>query len=148
MNYSDYASLYIGVKQGSNKHKLIVNRYNNISPLPRGYKVKYTDNWCATFVSFILYSCSCKYNIYECGAERMRQKAKKLKLLISDNTKGKKNDVIFYDWNHDHWCDHVGIIQRVTSKNYYVIEGNKNKQVGIRIISKKSKSIFSIAHLK
>lgn len=145
MTYSDYAMLFIGTKQGSTKHKLIVNRYNEIRPLPRGYKVKYTDNWCATFVSFILVSCGCKKKIFECGAERMRQKAKKY--LLEDNTKGKANDIIFYDWNNNKWCDHVGIIYKVDKKYYYVVEGNKNKRVETRTISKNSKSIFSVAHL-
>lgn len=145
MTYSDYAMLFIGTKQGSTKHKLIVNRYNEIRPLPRGYKVKYTDNWCATFVSFILVSCGCKKKIFECGAERMRQKAKKY--LLEDNTRGKANDIIFYDWDSNKWCDHVGIIYKVDKKYYYVVEGNKNKRVETRTISKNSKSIFSVAHL-
>lgn len=145
MTYSDYASLFIGVKQGSTKHKLIVNRYNDIKPLPRGYKVKYSDAWCATFTSFILVSCGCKRKVYECSVERMRKKCNRY--LISDNIKGKTNDLIFYDWNNDTWCDHVGIIYKVDSKNYYVIEGNKDKRVGTRTISKKSKYIYSIARL-
>ena len=42
---------YVGVKEGSAKHKYIIDTYNKIVPLPSGYKVKYTDAWCATFVS-------------------------------------------------------------------------------------------------
>lgn len=146
MIYSDYAKLFVGVKQGSTKHKKIVDSYNTIKPLPRGYRVKYTDNWCATFVSFVLNSCKCKCKVYECGAERMRKKCKKY--LLDDLTDGKVNDIIFYDWNHDKWCDHVGIISSVSKTNYTIIEGNKDRKVGIRIIPKKSKSIFSIARLK
>lgn len=146
IDFSKMASNYIGVKQGSTKHKYIVDHYNMIKPLPRGYKVKYTDNWCATFVSFILWLCGYQKNVFECGAERMRKKMKKY--IIKDNTNGKVNDVIFYDWNHDKWCDHVGIISEVTKTSYKVIEGNKDKKVGVRVISKKSPSIFSVAHLK
>lgn len=145
MTYSEYAKQFIGVKQGSTKHKAIINTYNLIRPLPRGYRVKYTDNWCATFVSYILYMCKCKRKAYECGAERMRKKCKKY--LLDDLTKGKPDDIIFYDWNNDKWCDHVGIISEVTKTSYKVIEGNKDKKVGIRIINKKSKSIQSIARL-
>lgn len=144
--YSEYASLFIGVKQGSKKHKQIIDSYNTIKPLPRGYKVKYTDNWCATFVSFILYKCNYKKNVFECGADRMRQKMKKY--IIEDNSKGKQNDIIFYDWDDNTWSDHVGIISKVEKTCYYVIEGNKDKKVGIRKISKKSNSIQAIAHLK
>lgn len=148
MTYSDYALQFVGVRQGSTKHKYIVNTYNGIKPLPRGYKVKYTDNWCATFVSFVLKKCGCKKNVFECGAQRMKAKCDKLKLTIDDNSKGKSNDIIFYDWNGDKWSDHVGIIYKVDKSNYYVVEGNKNKRVETRKISKKSKSIEAIAHIK
>lgn len=143
---SKIALLYVGVKQGSKKHKYIIDIYNTIKPLPRGYKVKYSDSWCAAFTSFILFTCGCSKNIFECSAERMRKKMKKY--LIEDNTKGSVNDVIFYDWNNDAWCDHVGIISKVSKTSYTVVEGNKDKKVGVRVINKKSKSIFSIAHLK
>lgn len=145
MTYSEYANLFIGVKQGSKKHKQIVDGYNEIKPLPRGYKVKYSDSWCATFVSYILYKCDCKKKVFECSAQRMLTKCKKY--VIDDNTKGKENDIIFYDWNNDKWCDHVGIIASSDGKRYKVIEGNKDKKVGVRLISKKSSTIRAIAHI-
>lgn len=147
MQYADYASLYVGTKQGSTKHKLIVNRYNQIKPLPRGYKVTYSDSWCATFVSFVLASCGCKKDVFECSANRMREKFKKKKLLLSKDDTPKKNDIIFYDWNNDKWSDHVGIISKVTKTSYIVIEGNKDKKVGVRTILKKSKSVQAIGRV-
>lgn len=148
MTYSDYALQFVGVRQGSTKHKYIVNNYNMIKPLPRGYRVKYTDNWCATFVSFVLKKCRCKKDVYECGAQRMKSKCDKLNLTLEDTTKGKANDVIFYDWNGDQWSDHVGIIYKSDKSYYYVVEGNKNRRVETRRISKKSKSIEAIARVK
>ena len=148
MTYSEYALTFVGTRQGSARHKKIVDYYNTIKPLPRGYKVRYTDNWCATFASAILKKCGFKKNVYECGAERMKKKCDNLKLTIEDNTKGKTNDLIFYDWNHDQWGDHVGIIYKVDKSNYYVVEGNKNRRVETRKISKKSKSIEGIARIK
>lgn len=141
-NIVHYASSFIGVKQGTRRHKLIVDRYNQITPLPRGYKVSYKDNWCATFVSFVLYSCGLKKDLFECGANRMRDKFKGL-----DAEKPKAGDIIFYDWDCNGWSDHVGIIRDVSKASYTVIEGNKQKQVGVRVISKKSKSIQMIAHI-
>ena len=148
MTYSEYALQFVGVKQGSTRHKRLVDDYNMIKPLPRGYRVKYSDNWCATFVSFILKRCGCKKNVFECGAQRMRAKCIKLKLMLDDITKGKANDIIFYDWNGDAWTDHVGIIYKSDKSYYYVVEGNKNKRVETRKISKKSKSIEGIARIK
>lgn len=144
MNYANFANLYVGVRQGSKKHKQIVDTYNSINPLPRGYKVTYTDSWCATFASFVLFSCKCKKKVFECSAERMRKKCKK---YFIDSKEAKKNDLIFYDWNNDKWSDHVGIIYQTTPKYFFVIEGNKDKKVGIRKIKRNSTSIFSIARV-
>lgn len=148
MTYAEYALQFVGVRQGSTKHKYIVNNYNMIKPLPRGYRVKYTDNWCATFVSFVLKKCGAKKNVFECGAQRMKAKCDRLKLTLEDASNGKANDVIFYDWNGDQWSDHVGIIYKSDKSYYYVVEGNKNKRVETRRISKKSKSIEGIARIK
>lgn len=148
MTFSKYAQLYIGVKQGSKKHKFIVDFYNTIKPLPRGYRVKYTDNWCATFVSFVLKSCGVTKDVFECGAQKMYDKFKSNKLIIKDKTKGKTNDIIFYDWQNNNWIDHVGIISKVTTSNYLVIEGNKSKQVGTRTIKRDSDLITGIGRIK
>lgn len=148
MKYSDYAKIFIGVVQGSTKHKHIINEYNKIKPLPRSYRVKINDNWCATFVSFVLKSCGVKKNVFECGAQRMCDRFKKFKLLISDTTKGQKDDIIFYDWQCNGWIDHVGIIYRVTKDSYVVIEGNKNKKVATRTIKKTDKHISAIGRIK
>lgn len=145
MTYSEKAGQYIGVRQGSKKHKHIIDTYNQITPLPRGYRVTYTDNWCATFVSFVLKICKCRKKVFECSAQRMMLKCKKY--LIDDNTKGCVNDIIFYDWDSNNWCDHVGIISNTDGRYYKVIEGNKDKKVGVRIISKKSRDIYAIARL-
>ena len=48
---SEIALSYLGAKQGETKHLEILKTYNSNKPLPRGYVVKSTDNWCATFVS-------------------------------------------------------------------------------------------------
>lgn len=145
---SDYAYKFIGVKQGTPRHKLIINAYNSeIKPLPRSYKVKYTDNWCATFVSLCLKRCGCSQNYYECSAHRMMQKFKKAGKILKSKTEGKKDDIIFYDWDGKGWIDHVGIIYQVTKTQYKVIEGNKSRAVGMRAISKNSKYISCIARL-
>lgn len=142
---ADYATRFIGIKEGSPDFKKIIDGYNKeIKPLPRSYKVKYNDNWCATFVSLVLKRCGCSINLYECSAQRMKEKFVKNKLLLSDIKAGQKDDIIFYDWNDNNWCDHVGIIARTTSKNYVVIEGNKNNAVGQRTIAKTDKSIAAI----
>lgn len=147
MTYSEIAKQYIGVKQGSKKHKEIVDYYNNIKPLPQGYKMKYTDSWCACFVTVILDKGNGIDIPYECSCRRMLDLCKKKKQTLKDKTQGKPNDIIFYDWRNDGTVDHVGIIDSISDNSYYVIEGNKSRQVGMRQIAKKSNEIEAVARI-
>lgn len=49
----NHAKSYLGTVQGDVKHKEIIDKYNAIAPLPVGYRMKYTDDWCAAFVTVI-----------------------------------------------------------------------------------------------
>ena len=42
-----------GIKEGSAEHAALMESYNMIEPLPRGYKMTLKDAWCAAFVSAI-----------------------------------------------------------------------------------------------
>lgn len=142
-SYSGYALNYVGTRQFSGKHRQIVDGYNHIVPLPRGYRVRYTDAWCGTFVSYVLKQCGCTKNVYECSANRMRQMCKPYQ--VKD---GQTDDLIFYDWNKDSVSDHVGIICSVSKDGIYkVVEGNKSHGVGIRYIKKNSGNIQMIARV-
>lgn len=147
MNYASFATEYIGVHEGSYKHHYIIDEYNKIKPLPRGYKVKYTDSWCATFVSFVLLKCNAKHSIYECSCDEMYKKAKKYGDVLSKNVTLKSNDIIFYNWDNNGTIDHVGIIASVSGNNLRVIEGNKNDAVGVRIINRNSKSVYGFVRV-
>lgn len=46
----DIAKSYIGTQQGDARHKALINQYNAVKPLPVGYLVKVSDDWCAAFV--------------------------------------------------------------------------------------------------
>lgn len=141
MNYKDFALQFVGVKQGSTKHKQIIDGYNNgVRPLPRSYRVTYNDSWCATFVSYVLLSCGAINAPYECSCYYMNKKANENKQIVKTP---KVNDVVIYDWNNNGTLDHVGIITNINGDTLTVVEGNKTKQVGIRTISKKSNEIHS-----
>ncbi len=49
----EQAKAWLGYKESNGTHKTIIDVYNSHKPLARGYKVKYTDAWCATFVSAV-----------------------------------------------------------------------------------------------
>lgn len=136
------AKSYIGYSESSGKHRQIIDIYNSKSPLPRNYKVTYTDAWCATFVSacaikanmanIIPRECSCYYQVEQ--FQRMERWCE------NDGYIPKSGDIIYYDWqdsgngNNTGVPDHVGIVEYVSDGVITVIEGNKNDSVERRYI--------------
>lgn len=143
------AKSYIGKKEGGVEHKFIIDTYNTIKPLPRGYKVKYTDDWCATFVSAMAVLCGITEIIpleCSCGEQIKILQAKKA-WVENDAYVPTAGDIIYYDWQDSGigdnvgWADHVGIVESVTSKKIRVIEGNRNNGVDYREIAINGKNI-------
>ncbi len=139
------ATKFLGAAQGSAKHKQIIDGYNQISPLPRGHKMGYSEAWCAATVSAIAYWCDMLDIIpAECSCSRMIAKLKKLgEWQESDSYKPLVGDLIFYDWqdganyaatDNTGAPDHVGIVERCDGKTITVIEGNKSGRVGRRVL--------------
>lgn len=139
----DVARSWIGCKESDGSHKKIIDVYNSHKPLARGYAMKYTDAWCATFVS----ACAIKAGVTdiiptECGCEPMVNLFKNLgEWVENDAYVPSAGDVIFYDWDdsgsgdNTGWTDHVGIVESCDGKNIVVIEGNMNDSVGRRTIA-------------
>ena len=128
----EQARAWLGNKEGSAGHKAIIDIYNAHKPLARGYKVKYTDSWCATFVSAVAIKLGYTDIIHtECGCGKMIELFKKLGAWIeNENRTPNPGDVIFYDWQDNGRGDntgnpdHVGIVEKVTNGKIIVIEGN------------------------
>lgn len=136
------AQAWIGCKEADGSHKKIIDLYNNHKPLARGYKVKYTDSWCAVFVSAVAIKCGYTEIIpTECGCGQMIELFKDIgEWQENDAYKPSAGDVIFYDWddsgNGDNtgWPEHVGIVEKVSGNTIIVIEGNKGDAVARREI--------------
>lgn len=144
--FSQFALDFVGTKQGDKRHKQIIDGYNNnCKPLPRGYKVKYTDNWCATFVSYVMLMCKAINPPLECSCYYMNKLATTNKQIVKTP---KINDLIIYDWSNNGTLDHVGIIYKIVDNMLYVVEGNKSRQVGTRIIDKSNKEIECFIRVK
>lgn len=146
MELGKYALNFVGIRQGTKQHHNIIDAYNNgIKPLPRGYRVRYNDEWCATFVSMVMLKCGVKNAPYECSVYYMWKKAQQQK----QTTKTPHvNDLIIYDWGNNGTLDHVGIIYKIVGNTLYVVEGNRSRQVGTRVISKTSNEIEGYIHVK
>ena len=136
------AKAWLGCKESDGSHKKIIDIYNNHRPLARGYKVKHTDAWCATFVSACAIKCGYTDMIpTECGCDEMIKLFKKLNSWVeNDSYIPKPGDIIFYDWQDNGIgdnigaADHVGIVENVINNVIVVIEGNKNNAVERREI--------------
>lgn len=143
------AKKYLGYKESDGSHRAIVDRYNAHKPLARGYKVRYTDAWCATFVSAVAIELGLTDIMpTECGCGQMIQLYYALgRWKESDSYKPEPGDIIMYDWDDNGtgddtgWPEHVGIVTAVTGNSMTVIEGNYNNAVGYRILKINGKYI-------
>lgn len=134
-SFIDYCMSFCGVKEGTNNHHVIVDAYNKITPLPRGYKAKYTDSWCAIFISAMAkMSDNLNQVTAECSAEKHRIKLAKKATVIEKKKDVQVGDIVYYDFDYNTTADHVGAVCEVQSDYFLVIEGNKSDAVGIRTV--------------
>lgn len=136
------ARAWIGCREADGSHKKIIDLYNSHKPLARGYKVKYTDAWCATFVS----ACAIKTGMTniiptECGCGEMIKLFKKLGEWDENDARvPRSGDIIFYDWQDSGSGDnigepdHVGIVESVSGNIITAIEGNYSDSVKRRTL--------------
>lgn len=134
------AKKYLGCKESDGSFKKIIDTYNGHKPLARGYAVRYTDEWCATFVSAIAILCGYTDIIpTECSCSKMIELHKKLgQWKESDSYVPSAGDIIMYDWQdsgageNTGAPDHVGIVASVSGNIMQIIEGNKSEAVAYR----------------
>lgn len=139
----NYLIQYLGIKEGSAEHKVILAVFND-SGLCTRYKMTVNDAWCATGVSaaFIATGLSGIFPCVECSCENMITLAKKAGIWVeNDAYVPSTGDVILYDWDDSGsgdctgWSDHVGIVVSVSGSTIKVIECNKSNTVGYRSIA-------------
>ena len=137
----DVMRSWIGFSEANGKYKQIIDIYNSKKPLPVGYKVKYTDEWCDTCVSAAAIKAGCDdLTGRECGVERHVQIFKKKGIWKEDGRiTPKAGWIIVYNWNdstqpNDGSGDHIGYVEKVSGGKITVIEGNKGEKVARRVI--------------
>ena len=148
-NVIKQAKSWLGYKESNGTHKKIIDVYNAHKPLARGYKVKYTDEWCATFVSAVAIKLGYTDIIpTECSCQKMIELLKAKGCWVeNENRTPNVADIIFYDWDDNGkgdckgFADHVGIVEKVSKKTITVIEGNYNEAVKRRKIAVNDKYI-------
>lgn len=150
--FVEKAKSYLGVKEGTYQHKGIITTYNlygkSHGGLPRGYEVKMTDSWCATFVSTVVIDTGNTDLIpIECGCPQMINLADKMGIWVEDeNVAPKPGWIVLYDWNDgDDYADtnnrgvadHIGIVVSVDTakRTFTVVEGNYQDSVKERTVA-------------
>ena len=130
------AANLVGTSTGSAAHQRMVEDYNSVKPLPVGYAVKNTDDWCDVFVTVVFQREGLSYLVgRECGVERHIQIFKKLGIWNEDGTTTPQSgDIITFNWDkdtqqNDGWADHIGIVERVENGWIHTIEGNSSNGV-------------------
>lgn len=131
---------WIGKKESNGSHHVIIDIYNQIKPLPMGWKMTYSAAWCAATVSAAFHKAG--YDAIfpaECGCGRMIDKAKQMGIWKeSDSYVPSPGDCIMYDWDdganyakYDNTGapDHVGMVESVSGKTITIIEGNMGSRV-------------------
>ncbi|WP_295505727.1 GBS Bsp-like repeat-containing protein [uncultured Streptococcus sp.] len=130
------AAAMVGVRGGSAEHQRLVNDYNSVRPLPVGYAVKNTDDWCDIFTTVIFQREGLSDLIgRECGVERHIHIFQRLGIWNEDgNSTPSAGDIITFNWDkdtqqNDGWADHIGIVEKVENGIIHTIEGNSNNIV-------------------
>lgn len=135
----DKARSFMGAKKGSAAHRAIIDAYNSYPDLPlRGgkpYKVTYTDNWCAAFVSAVGIALNLAGIMpVECSCTAMIELYRAKGRWVEDDAYVPRlGDVIMYYWgdgkdyaatDQTHSPNHVGIVTKVEGSILTVTEGN------------------------
>ena len=139
----EQAKAWLGKNEADGSHREIIDVYNAHKPLARGYAVKYTDAWCATFVSAVAIKVGYTDIMpTECSCPKMIELYKNLGAWDENDARiPNPGEIIFYDWDVSGSGDtrgdseHVGIVEKVEGNTITVIEGNYSDSVKRRTIS-------------
>lgn len=145
----DTANSYLGAKEADGTHRPIIDIYNAHKPLARGYKMSYTDDWCACYVSVIAILCGITSICpKEVGCNQMIKLFQELGSWVEDDAYvPKPGDVIFFDWEDNGVGDnvgganHVGFVTDCYGNGITTTEGNYGDAVKHRYLTVNAKYI-------
>ena len=131
------AESLLGLNEADGSYLCVLEAYNSLSPLPRGYRMRDGDPWCAAFVSAVgqMEGLSAVL-LPECACEAMIALYCARGLFHRDGGGVRPGDLVFYDWDGDGLADHVGIVSEAGGAGFTVIEGNSSDAVRRRSVPK------------
>ena len=135
----DALAAWEGAVRGDAVHKSIVDAYNSYLPHPRGYKLTYTDDYCAAMVSAAAILCGLTDALpIECSCgEQMKWYQARGQWIEDDAHIPKVGEQVFYHWADDADyaatdCtgapNHTGIVTACDGQKITVFEGNKGSR--------------------
>lgn len=142
--YLDICKKYLGTKEGSSKHRKIVDIFN--SSKLKTFPISYDDAWCSAFISAMAIESGCTDIIpISANCDEMYKKGVVMGIAIpKDKWIPKMGDIVFYDWDLNGKLDHVGAVETMSKNIIHVLEGNKNNSVSYRDINYKNATITKI----
>ena len=133
---------WLGYSEADGRYKKIVDIYNAIRPIPVGYTLQYSDEWCAATVSAVGQALGMTDVILpECSCPRMIALYDARGQWIEDDAYVPQiGDIIMYDWqdtgagDNRGNPDHVGMVAAVNGTTLTIIEGNNGNAVACRTL--------------
>ena len=134
---------WIGKNEADGSFREVIDIYNSHTPRARGYKLQYSDEWCAGTVSAAAIATGNTDAVpLEVSCHYMIEGAKAKGIWIEDDGYVPQGgDIILYDWNDSGAGDntgnpdHVGVVEYTSGGVIHVIEGNKGRKVARRELS-------------
>lgn len=140
---------FMGAKRYGAQHQQILDAYNTISPLPRGFKMTVDYDYCAAAISAIgVLSGLADIFPLECSCNRQIEQLKAKGVWVEDDAYiPMPGDLIYYDWDdsgsgdNPGEADHVGMVERISGGVMTVLEANTGAGFGRRTISANARYI-------
>ena len=134
---------WIGKNEADGSFREIIDIYNSHTPRARGYKLKYSDEWCAGTVSAAAIATGNTNAVpLEVSCHYMIEGAKAKGIWVeNDSYVPQGGDIILYDWqdsgigDNTGNPDHVGVVEYTSGGIIHVIEGNNGEKVARRELS-------------
>lgn len=140
-NFISVAERFLGVREGTPQHSIILALYNSSKP-KNEYEMTMNDPWCAAFVGAVSGGCGLQNTIpvsAHCGRLEEALKANGAIKVLSPH----RGDIALFDWNGDgKYDDHTGIVVASGEHSVRTIEGNKNDMVAYRDFSIRSTPVI------
>ena len=131
---------WLGYNEINGKFQRIIDIYNSMLPLPAGYLMRYSDEWCDACISAAAIKAGCADLIgRECGVGRHLDIFKQKGIWLEDGTiVPKPGDIIIFSYYNgtsqpnNAGASHIGIVERVINGEIVTIEGNTSESVARR----------------